>query len=534
MKTGLVVAAALAALTAAPAGTAASFTGVAVAKDSARKAVVVASGRSARTLRAGARFARIRVGHRVVVDAARLPDGTYSANRVRARGRAERVRFAAVVVKPEHALRRVIVSAGGTVFAVPLGSGGRTVAAAGGGSLAPGDRVDVEMSISASWISSVEVTETGRAKLVELEGIFLRSTAGGFDLAVVARGLVHVEVPDGAVLPDFEPGDQVSMVVLIGRDGSFTFIRGLDESEKHEARKPRPKDGLEGHGVLVEKDPYSVTVRDDDGERSSCAVPAGMDLSIFRIGERVKLHCVSRENRDVLVKIHSSYGWVKADGTGQVHVHGALTTGAGTVSVRREDGMSVTCSVPAGVDFGMFRTGEVVKLHCRLGPGGFVLAAMSSETASLEDGVLELHLSGLLQPRTGAAVSVRRPDGSLASCTAPADFQLAYFAIGERVSLICHAYGGTYTLLKMITDRYRVGADGSVEVYLHGAITAKTETSVTVTASDGHAVTCSLPGGTDLGPFPVGTTVKMHCRKLGSDFRLQYLKSGSAAIEIAR
>jgi hypothetical protein len=524
MRRALVSAAALAALVAAPTGTAASFTGVAVAKDSKRKAVVVVSGRSVRTVRAGSSFARIRVGQRLAITAAGLADGTYRGNGLRAWGRAKRTRFGAVVVKPERALRRVIVSAGLSVFAVRGGAAG----------LAPGDRVQVEMTL-ASTRSSSSIKETGRAKLVELEGIFLEAKGDGFDLAVVERGLVHVEVPEGAVLPDFEPGDQVSMVVLIGRDGSFTFIRGLDESEKPPARKPRPKEGFESHGALVEKDAYSVTVRTEDSTRVECAVPAGLDLSLFRVGERVKLYCVSRENRDVLVKIHSNYGWVKADGTGELSVHGALTKGNGTISVRREDGMTVSCSVPTGINLAPFRSGEAVKLHCHLGPDGFVFAAMSSETASLnEDGVLELHLSGLLQPRSAEAISVRRPDGSLASCNAPTDFQLSYFAVGERVSLICRVDGDANTLLKVMSERYRVGADGSVEVYLYGSLSAKTETSLTVTASDGHAVSCSVPTGTDLSTFAIGTAVKVHCHKLGGDFRLAYLKSEHAVVEIER
>jgi hypothetical protein len=216
-------------------------------------------------------------------------------------------------------------------------------------------------------------------------------------------------------------------------------------------------------------------------------------------------------------------------------VHGALTKGNGTVSVRREDGMSVSCSVPSGIDLAPFRAGEAVKLHCHLGPEGFVFAAMSSETASLnEDGVLELHVSGLLQARTGDAISVRRPDGSMFSCLAPADFQLSYFAVGERVSLVCRVDGGTNVLLKAMTDRYRVGADGSVEAYVYGPLTAKTETSVTVTASDGHAITCSVPGGTDLAAFAVGTAVKAQCLKRDGEFRLAYLKSEHAVLEIER
>jgi hypothetical protein len=531
MKRALLLATALGALVAVPNAAAGSFTGIAVAKDSKRKAAVVVTGRTARTVRLAGRFAHVRLGQRVAVTASRRADGTYDARRARAVGRAKRARVAAVVVSAGQ--RRVILSAGGSVFAVGR-TGGRALAAAAGGGLAPGDRVVVELGLSSLRVWSTGMQETGRAKLVELEGIFLAKKGDGFDVAVVERGAVHVEVPEGAVLPDFEPGDQVSMVVLIGKDGSFTFIRGKDEGETKPG-KPRYKEGIEAHGVLAEKAPYSVVVRTEDDKRITCAVPSGMDLSLFRVGERVQVHCVSRENRDVLIKIHSNYGWVKADGTGELSVHGALTKGNGSVSVRREDGMSVSCSVPGGIDLSPFRTGERVKLHCHLGEAGFVFASISSESASLgEDGVLQVYASGLLQARTGVPVTVRKPDGTMFSCNAPADFDLSFFTVGESVSLTCRVDGGVHTLLRARSERYEVGADGSVDVFLHGTLDAKTETSVTVRGSDGHTVTCQVPPGADLNAFGVGATVKMHCHRRDGQFRLAYLKSESAVIELER
>jgi hypothetical protein len=118
MRRAVVFAAAVAVLVAAPTAAAGSFAGVTVAKDSKRKSVVVVSGRSVRTVRAGAGYAGFRVGQRIVVTALRLADGTYRASNLRAAGRSRRVRFGAVVVKHDAALRRLILSAGGSVFAV--------------------------------------------------------------------------------------------------------------------------------------------------------------------------------------------------------------------------------------------------------------------------------------------------------------------------------------------------------------------------------------------------------------------------------
>ena len=533
MRRAVLFAVVLGALIAVPTAAAGSFSGVTVAKDAKRKSLIVVSGRTIRTVRAGAGYSRVRVGHRVVVRAAKLADGTYEALGVRPAGRTARIRFGAIVVKNERAQRRLILSAGGSVFAVRT-RGGRALASTAADGLTTGDRVEFVAKLTAAATWSGSAVETGRAKLVELEGIFLHTKGDGFDLAVVARGLVHVDVPEGAVLPNFEPGDQVRMVVLIGRDGFFTYIRGADEGEA--PKKPEhPKEGSDAPGVLAEKDPYSVTVRTEGDKRIQCAVPSGMDLSIFRVGERVKIRCVSRENRDVLVKIQSNYGWVKADGSGELSVHGALTKGNGVVSVRREDGMSMSCVVPSGIDLGVFRNGEAVKLWCRLGPDGFVFGAIYSENASLDsDGILRLHAAGLLQARTGEAIAVRRSDGSLFACNAPADFQLSYFTVGERVTMTCRVDTGANSLLSMESERYSVGADGSVEVYMYGSVSATTETSVSVTASDGAVVSCSVPAGTDLSKFPIGTSVKMHCHRIAGEFRLEYLKSEHAVLEIGR
>jgi hypothetical protein len=190
--------------------------------------------------------------------------------------------------------------------------------------------------------------------------------------------------------------------------------------------------------------------------------------------------------------------------------------------------------VPAGVNLSYFRNGEAVKMWCRLGADGFVFGAMYSESASLDsDGVLELHASGLLQARSpGGPISVRRADGSLFSCSAPDDFQLSYFTVGQRVTISCRADGDARTLLRVESERYLVGADGSVEVTIQGVLSAKSETTVSVTASDGAVVSCSVPAGTNLSAFAVGTTVKMHCHKLGDELRLEYLKSEHAFVEI--
>jgi hypothetical protein len=80
--------------------------------------------------------------------------------------------------------------------------------------------------------------------------------------------------------------------------------------------------------------------------------------------------------------------------------------------------------------------------------------------------------------------------------------RLSYFDVGERVNGDCRVDGAANTLLGVESDRYSVGADGSVEPYLHGSVSATSATSVSVTATDSTTVSCSVPAGTDLSNSP--------------------------------
>jgi hypothetical protein len=77
--------------------------------------------------------------------------------------------------------------------------------------------------------------------------------------------------------------------------------------------------------------------------------------------------------------------------------------------------------------------------------------------------------------------------------------------------------------------QFRSRIPGAVSVALRGV-----STSVTVTASDGAIVSCSVPAGTDLSKVPVGTHAKMHCHRIAGEFWLEYLKSEHEVIEIGR
>jgi hypothetical protein len=531
MKRAIVLVAALL-TTAALCGTAdaARWSGVVVAKDAKRKAVITVTRGSVRTVRAPNKFRHLRVGQRVAVNARRLSDGTYAAATVRGQGRVSRVRFRGVVVRRDRPAGRLILSAGKSVFSARMTA--RTLsAAAPDRGLSPGDKVAVDGDVGDGSLEADEVDEVGHADLLELEGIFLYTTEDGFAIAVVHRGLVEIVVPEGLIVPPFKAGDQVAVLVRVGDDGSFTFRKGRSDVRDNGKYKDDGRFGA--HGVLVGKSPLAVSVRSEKGILK-CAIPAGLDLAFFRIGERAKLQCVSRDGDLVMTKLRTDNGWVAGDGSGELGQHGVLTSKSATsVGVRREDTTLVTCKLGRSLDLSLFRLGEKVKLHCHLEAGKWMFASLHGENASIdEEGRVELYVHGSFQGRSGDAVVVRRADGSDFGCTAPAGLDLGYFAPGEQVKLHCRLDGSGRTLLAIRSERYTLGADGSVELYAYGILTAKGETSLTVTASDGAAFTCSFPAGLDLSKFALGAQVKLHCHKLVDDFRLEYLKSETGVVEV--
>jgi hypothetical protein len=226
---GVILAAVIAASLAAPApgsaATPAAWKGIVVAKDPARKALVTASaGGVVRTLRAGAAARGLRIGQRVSVQAQRLGDGTYKAQRVSPAGLATKAQLRGVLIRHQRALGRYLVSAGGSVLAVRAQSARRT--ASRSGDERPGTKVVMNISLTGGTLTATSIRTLGLASTIELEGIFLGLTTDGkLRLAVAHRGEVLITVPVGLTLPTLAPGDELSLDVSVDLAGAFTLVR---------------------------------------------------------------------------------------------------------------------------------------------------------------------------------------------------------------------------------------------------------------------------------------------------------------------
>ena len=501
---------------------AASFKGVVVAKDAKRKALVTVSPDAVRTVRAAGRFARFHIGQRVAVIAAKRSDGTFLASAVRAAGRSQRVHFGAVIVKAESS--RLIVSAGGSVFALRL-RGTSTLGLRSGG-LEPGDKVDVDADVKDGHIEagSDNVDQTGHVESLVLEGIFLFPKDDGFDLAIVHRGLVHVSVPTGMVLPEFKAGDQIRVVVNVSAAGKFSFVKG--QGEGHGKTEPPPS-GAYAYGPLVEMSSISVGVKRENGEVLRCGIPAGLDLSIFSIGQQVKLYCALRDGHLAMKKMASDHGGVTGDGTGEVILEGALTEASADAAALSNEDHSFRCVNSAHLDLSVFVLGEHALMGCHLADNEWRLFKLKNERGYVyagSDSSSELTAYGVVTERSTSLV-IRREDGSTKACSVPAGMDLQGFRIGDRVKMHCHLSGSSFGLVEVYSENAFAKADGTGEFTTYGTVYYKNGDGIAVQREDHSIVTCGFPSGTNLDAFPVGTLVKIHCHRHDGSYRLAELQS---------
>jgi hypothetical protein len=294
MKRLLLFAAAASAVLALPA-TAAAFSGVVVAKDQARHALVIASRDGVvRTVRAPGHVRAVRTGERLVFSARRLSDGTFKAGSLRAAGHARRAVLRGTVVR--HRLAHYLISTGGSVIAMRGANRHHRI----------GDRVQVRVSIGRNGLTATSFKDLGHANSVELEGIFLGLAGDQLRLAVEDRGEVFVTVPGGFQLPPLKPGDEIELDVSVDQAGAFTLLSiRTDDEEDGEHGK------VEVSGTITNLTDTSITVSpggdegDDEGDGSpvTCAVTNPTLLSGFQMNDKVEMRCAEVNGTLTLVRL---------------------------------------------------------------------------------------------------------------------------------------------------------------------------------------------------------------------------------------
>jgi hypothetical protein len=522
---------------------AAAWNGVVIAKNPKRKALVTASGNGAlRTVRAPKAFRRIGLGAVVSVKAARLPDGTFAASGTKQLRRASRARLRAVVVK--RAGRRLFLSGGRSVFALSLRKGL-------GMRLRPGDRVSLGARVAkAGLFCDDEPQPIGHVDELELEGIYLSTTESVLDLAVLHRGLVHANVPDGFDLPALEPGDEISLVVTVEPDGSFTLVRIDNEDASDDGSDDSgDDDGVDMGdnwfsvtGLLAALSPTSVAVAvERHPQPVTCAVPPHVDLSGFAVGQLVSMSCKFDGGRFVLVSLKSKTAELPGDGSSELDLNGFISGLEPTkVVVSVPGAQTVACALKPGQDLRGFALGDFVEIRCKYSPtlGHYLLYGLSSGNSSLEygDGGLKewFSLDGVLSTLASTYVAVQVAHHSdPVQCSLPAGMDLRGFAVGDAVEFACVNTGAGFYLKSISSSDASWPESDMPRFTVVGSLKAMGSDYVGVQAP-GHAslVTCKMPPGTDLSGFAIDDSVEMHCHFHDGSWNLAQLTSDHAELTL--
>jgi hypothetical protein len=291
LAAGLLVAAAPA--TAAPAT---AWKGVVVAKDVKRGTVVTSSANGvARTTRTP-KARTLKLGQRLDVRATALADGTFKALSIKSSGRAKTVRIKAVVIRNQRAQKRLLVSAGGSTFALSRSSA-RTLSSVVESGPRPGDQINATLNVAGATVLATVVSTIGHLGVLEVEGILTKIDAGSIELIVAKAGFVTLALPTGFVLPTgLKVFDEVKAHVAVGTDGKLSLlsIQSDDESDRDDEGVDVDDDNgeLEVSGTISVLTDTSITV--SPGSSASPVICSlSKPLTGFAVGQRVEVECAA-------------------------------------------------------------------------------------------------------------------------------------------------------------------------------------------------------------------------------------------------
>ena len=415
---------------------AATFRGVVIAKDSARKSLVTASPNGVvRTVRARAAFKHVRVGRMVAVQAAALPDGTYAASKVRMLRKSRHAHFRATVVSGN--ANRLVLSAGHSVFSLRV-RGAKAPASEGSSDFKPGDDLDCNAALKGGSLESKRkhLKKIGHSGELVLEGIYLGTDdEGTIELAVVHKGRVFVQVPEGMDVPEFQPGDEIALEVTVDDQGSFTLVKAENESSKGDdedddedvhINDPGGEFSVVGMLAVLTDETVGVKVEGKD-EPVRCAVPDGFDLTGFETGQKVFMSCKFKGGHPVLLALKKK----NAEPEYRMAVGEITDLTDETVTVQG-DGDPLECTIPEGLDLSGFGVGNAVTMKCMKVEGVWTVKQIAKK---LPPPQYVLVTGTLIE--VGETTLTVQGDGDPVTCAFVEGADLSDFTVGDSVSMKC-------------------------------------------------------------------------------------------------
>lgn len=140
-------------------------------------------------------------------------------------------------------------------------------------------------------------------------------------------------------------------------------------------------DGAEVKGPLTALTETSVTVEGPSGP-VTCAIPAGVAFPGLATDQEVEIECELVDGALVLGELESKQLEFELDDG--VELEGELTLSDASVTVASADGVTITCTVPAGLDLTGFSSGAQAEAECALVDGVLVLQELESGDLEVE------------------------------------------------------------------------------------------------------------------------------------------------------
>lgn len=224
--------------------------------------------------------------------------------------------------------------------------------------------------------------DDGMGKLA-VTGTLAAFDSTSVSVTVVGRSEpVTCALPAGTDLLGFAVGDSVQLYCFL--DGGRWLLKGL--RSEHAILAPSEGQSVFGlNGTILDVNSVRVSIQ-VAGHPSpvTCAVPAGVNLDWFSVGDSVLMYCVNHGDGFKLLALRSDHAAVTPDG--------AWVDLSGTIAALSSSEVDLTvaghssplaCTVPPGADLSPFAVGQGAEMRCRLHEGQFVLSALRTDTAQL-------------------------------------------------------------------------------------------------------------------------------------------------------
>src|SRR5207247_1014352 len=261
----------------------------------------------------------------------------------------------------------------------------------------------------------------GHSDQLVLEGIYLATADDGtIELAVVHKGRVFVKVPDDVLVPDFNPGDEIALVVTVDAAGNFTLVKAENESADDDDGDGVDIDGQKFAvaGILASMDAGKVTVNVDE-----------TDLSDYEVGDPVVIWCKQVDGVWTLKGIKK----ITADPPPAEYLYAAGTITVlddGTITVQGEH--DVSCDIPDGFDLTGYAVGDKVGMYCMQVDGTWTLKALNKLDVPPPPAIAYVTATGSITALGDGGITVQG-DGDPVTCAVPDGADLSAFAVGDHV-----------------------------------------------------------------------------------------------------